>query len=292
MEGGVNMRNESEVLNQLINYAQSNDRVRAVLLNGSRVNSNVKQDIFCDYDIIFVVTEPSYFLQKRDWIQNFGELIILQQNTLHDHNEEGYIFLMLFTDGIRIDLSFRDAMSINNYIDDSLTKVLLDKDNFIKELDSPNDSSYFTRKPVQSEYEDVVNDIWWCSTNVAKGLRREELPYAKYMFDVVVRDGMVKMLAWYVGSNHDWCINTGKAGRWLEDFLPAEVWEEFASTYAGADYSEIWDALIRAGRLTRKVGIELADKLGYEYPLEEDRNVMEYLNKVRFLPKDAAEVIS
>jgi aminoglycoside 6-adenylyltransferase len=200
--------------------------------------------------------------------------------------------LMLFTDGIRIDLSFRDATSINNYIDDSLTKVLLDKDNLIKELDSPNDSSYFTRKPDQSEFDGVMNNIWWCSTNVAKGLWREELPYAKYMFDVVVRDCMVKMLAWYVGINHDWCINTGKVGRWLEDYLPAEIWEEFASTYAGADYAEIWDALIRAGSLTRKVGIELAEKLGYEYPLEEDRNVMEYLNKVRSLPKDAAEVIS
>jgi aminoglycoside 6-adenylyltransferase len=286
------LRNETEVLNQLINYAQSNIRVRAVLLNGSRVNPNVKHDIFCDYDVIFAVTEPIYFLQERDWIQKFGDLIILQQNTINDHNEEGYIFLMLFTDGIRIDLSYRDATSINNYIDDSLTKVLLDKDNLIKELDSPNDSSYFTRKPDQSEFDGVMNNIWWCSTNVAKGLWREELPYAKYMFDVVVRDCMVKMLAWYVGINHDWCINTGKVGRWLKDYLPAEIWEEFASTYAGADYSEIWDALIRAGRLTRKVGIELADKLGYEYPLEEDRNVMEYLNKVRSLPKDAAEVIS
>jgi aminoglycoside 6-adenylyltransferase len=286
------LRNETEVLNQLINYAKSNNRVRAVLLNGSRVNPNVKHDIFCDYDVIFAVTEPIYFLQERDWIQKFGDLIILQQNTINDHNEEGYIFLMLFTDGIRIDLSFRDATSINNYIDDSLTKVLLDKDNLIKELDSPNDSSYFTRKPDQSEFDGVMNNIWWCSTNVAKGLWREELPYAKYMFDVVVRDCMVKMLAWYVGINHDWCINTGKVGRWLKDYLPAEIWEEFASTYAGADYSEIWDALIRAGRLTRKVGIELADKLGYEYPLEEDRNVMEYLNKIRFLPKDATEVIS
>jgi aminoglycoside 6-adenylyltransferase len=65
------LRNETEVLNQLINYAQSNIRVRAVLLNGSRVNPNVKHDIFCDYDVIFAVTEPIYFLQERDWIQKF-----------------------------------------------------------------------------------------------------------------------------------------------------------------------------------------------------------------------------
>ena len=35
------MRNEKEVLNQLLTFAGNNDMVRAVLLNGSRVNPNV-----------------------------------------------------------------------------------------------------------------------------------------------------------------------------------------------------------------------------------------------------------
>jgi aminoglycoside 6-adenylyltransferase len=46
------VRKENQVLHELLQLAQD-ERVRAVLLNGSRVNPNVKGDIFCDYDVIF-----------------------------------------------------------------------------------------------------------------------------------------------------------------------------------------------------------------------------------------------
>ncbi len=40
-------------------------------------------------------------------IGSFGELIMMQQNDIKTDCEDEYIFLMLFTDGVRIDLSFR-----------------------------------------------------------------------------------------------------------------------------------------------------------------------------------------
>ena len=71
------MRSETEVLNQVLNFAQNNERVRAVLINGSRVNPNVTKDIFCDYDIAFYVTDPDHFLMDQSWIKHFGDLIEL-----------------------------------------------------------------------------------------------------------------------------------------------------------------------------------------------------------------------
>jgi aminoglycoside 6-adenylyltransferase len=62
------MRSEEEVLSLLLGYAESDPRVKVVLLNGSRVNPNVPKDILCDYDVIFGVTEPSSFVQNQDWI--------------------------------------------------------------------------------------------------------------------------------------------------------------------------------------------------------------------------------
>lgn len=84
------MRDEQEVIHQLISFAENNEMVRAVLLNGSRVNPNVENDIFSDYDVIFVVTDPKYFLNNREWIKNFGNLIIMQQNVLRSGDEEWY----------------------------------------------------------------------------------------------------------------------------------------------------------------------------------------------------------
>lgn len=54
------MRTENEVLTQLLDFANNEDKVRAVILNGSRVNPNLEKDIFCDYDVVFSVTDPDY----------------------------------------------------------------------------------------------------------------------------------------------------------------------------------------------------------------------------------------
>lgn len=281
------MRQEKEVLNQLLNFAENNEMIRAVLLNGSRVNPKVSNDIFSDYDIIFAVNDPKYFLDNQEWIKYFGELIIMQQNNLSSDKDEWYIFLMLFRDGVRIDLSFREVNHINNYLDDSLTLKLMDKDNLIKELAHPSDKSYYTTRPSKYVFEKTLNEFWWISPNVAKGLWREELPYAKYMFDVLIRDCLVDLLSWYISMNNGWSINTGKAGRWFEQLVPADVWELYKKTYTGSEYVEIWESLFEAGELVRTVGIPLADHLGYDYPIVDDERVTEYLKKVRLLSENA-----
>jgi aminoglycoside 6-adenylyltransferase len=110
----------------------------------------------------------------------------------------------------------------------------------------------------------------------------------KFMYDAIIREQLLKILAWYAAAQHDWAINTGKFGRWLKQYLPLEIWDPYVKTYAGVDYQESWDALLEACHLTRTVGQELAQDLGYTYPLEDDRRTVEYLRTVRALPKEAA----
>ncbi|MFC0215025.1 aminoglycoside 6-adenylyltransferase [Paenibacillus chartarius] len=274
------MRNEREVLSLLLDFAREDDSVRAVLLNGSRVNPNLTHDRFTDYDVIFAVTDPSRFLLDQSWIRRFGELIMMQQNIIDELTRPWPIFLMLFEDGVRIDLSYRYADAIDSYLDDSLTKVLLDKDGAIPVLPEPSDSSYVTRRPSRSEYDKTINEIWWCLTNAAKGLCRQELPYAKFMLDTVVRDALVRLLSWHIGSRADWQVNVGKAGRWLRQYLPEELWQVYVATYADADTKHNWAAIMEVGKLTRAAGKELGKRLGYEYPLTDDMKVTAYLRQL------------
>jgi aminoglycoside 6-adenylyltransferase len=281
------MRTAQQVIDQLLAFAQNNDLIRAVVMNGSRVNPNAPKDLFCDYDVVYYVTDPSHFLEDQGWIRHFGDLIILQQNDFVDHDAEGYIFLMLFTDAVRIDLSFAALSSLAHLQEDTLTVVLLDKDGRIAPLPPASDAGYHTPRPSQKEFAEAVNEVFWCSTNVAKGIWRDELPYVKFMYGAIIRGELLKILAWYVASQHDWAINTGKFGRWLKKYLPPETWDLYVKTYAGARYQETWDALFEACRLTRRIGQELAQGLGYAYPLEDDQRTIEYLRKVRALPKEA-----
>jgi aminoglycoside 6-adenylyltransferase len=281
------VRTEERVLEQILTFARDHEEVRAVVMNGSRVNPNAPKDIFCDYDVVYYVINPRQFLEDQAWIDYFGDVVMLQQNDDVTHGIEGFIFLMLFVDGVRIDLSFAALSELAYLAEDTLTVVLLDKDGCIAPLPLPSDSGYYTSKPTRKEFDEAVNEIFWCSNNIAKGIWRDELPYAKAMYDTVVRDPILKMMAWYAAMQHGWKLNSGKFGRRLKYHLPSDIWEAYLKTYAGAGYAEAWEALFEALALVRKIGIELAEHLGYGYPLDDDRRTIEYLQRVRALPKDA-----
>lgn len=281
------MRSEDQVLKQILDFAENDENIRAVIMNGSRVNPNIEKDIFCDYDIVYVVRDPKKFSEDWQWIQYFGDLVILQFNRAEVDPENDFIFLMQFQDGVRIDLTFVSTTSNCDLSEDSLTLVLLDKDNRNSGIPAPNDSSYITKKPTQEEYNLMTNEFWWVSTYIAKALWRNELVSAKYLFEVIVRDCLNKMINWYIAMQHDWQINVGKMGKNFEKLLPPDLWQELLTTYPSAEEDDIWTALFKAGDLMRQVSIPVAQNLGYTYPSQDDERVSRYLKHVQTLPKDA-----
>lgn len=279
------MRTENVVLNQLLIFANSENKVRAVMLNGSRLNCKAPRDIMQDYDIVFFIEnieEPSY-KDDMKWIDIFGELVIMQQN---DFEDGSYIFLMQFKDGVRIDLRFADINKIKAIAcEDTLSKIILDKDKIAPKLPIPNESGHYVQKPTEKEFEKLLNEAWWIQTYVAKGIWRDELPFAKYMYDVVLMDCIRKLLAWYIGEGNNWHINIGKCGKWFKRYLSDEIYKEFTQLYPGVEYEEIWECLFNVGKFIRKIGESLASSLHYSYSIEDDIKVTNYLIGVRELPR-------
>lgn len=72
------MRKEQEMLDLILDVAKKDDRIRAVVMNGSRTNPNVIRDIFQDYDIVYVVNETNSFREDKHWIDQFGERLYMQ----------------------------------------------------------------------------------------------------------------------------------------------------------------------------------------------------------------------
>jgi aminoglycoside 6-adenylyltransferase len=285
------MRNEQEMLELILSMAREDERIRAVIMNGSRVNPDAPRDIFQDYDIVFIVSAVEGFVRDRTWISRFGELIILQTpDEMGSHspeNKASFAFLMLFTDGNRIDLTFYPVDKWNDSQAESLSLVLLDKDSRIGPLKPPSNRDYITVPPNAKQFAHCCNEFWWVSTYIAKGLWRGELSYAKYMFEHPVRDMLMLMLQWHIGVKSGFAVDPGKQGRYYEKYLEPELWEAFKTTYSAADYEDIWQALFLMGQLFRETAIGVANHLGYEYPFEEDKRVTGYLSHVKTLPKDS-----
>lgn len=76
-------RSEQEIYDLIRSIAEQHKRIRTVLLNGSRANTKIDKDGFQDFDIVFFVKDLAYFRNNPNWIDVFGERIILQKpNTM------------------------------------------------------------------------------------------------------------------------------------------------------------------------------------------------------------------
>jgi len=288
------MRSAEEMLGLIVSTAASDDRVRAVIMNGSRINPNARQDIFQDFDIVYLVTDVDSFKRDQQWINRFGELMILQMPDAMGEpsliNDGRFAYLMQFTDGNRIDLTLFPIDSLTEYKKDSLSILLLDKDNVVGPLPAPSESDYLAAPPNAKAFFDCCNEFWWVCPYVAKGLWREEIVYAKYMLDHVVREQLRKMLTWYVGVQTEFLGNPGNYGKHLQRYLEPGLWEMLEKTYADADYDHTWEALFTMCELFRVVARQVATHFSFEYPNKDDDKVSAHLRHVRSLPRDATEV--
>lgn len=285
------MRSEGEMMNLILAVARQDERIRAVALNGSRANPRVPKDWLQDYDIVYVVTDVDSFAQNREWIDVFGERMILQipieMRLVTPGQDQRQNYLMQFMDGNRIDLTLVPLAEREDYCrEDSLTVVLLDKDGCLPELPESSDSDYWAKPPTGKLFADCCNEFWWLNPYVAKGLWRQEILYAKRCLDLV-REMLAQMLEWRVGMEHDFAISIGKCGKYLQRYLPGADWQELLATFSAGSYAATWESLFAANRLFRRTAQAVAQRFGYDYPAEDDRRVSEYVQRICELPADA-----
>ncbi len=287
------MRSEAEMFELILSTAQADERVRAVIMNGSRANPNAPRDIFQDYDIVYLVGELESFKAEPAWIGRFGEMLILQlPDDMGDPPPAGlpsYGYLMQFADGARIDLTLFPINRLAEMGEDSQTIALLDKDGLLPGYPPASDRDYLPKPPTAKQYFDCCNEFWWVSPYVAKGLWREEITYAKSLQEIV-REPLMKMLAWYVGVKFQFTRSPGKEGKYLHGCLEPALWALLLETYCGAGVAETWQALECMGELFRRTAIPVGEHFGYAYLYGEDERVSGYLQRVKALPRDAQEI--
>lgn len=287
-------RDAHAILDLVLTCANADENVRAVVMNGSRVNPNAPKDPFQDFDVVYLVRDVETFTRRPNVVEFFGEIMILQTpEDMGDppaDNAGHYTYLMQFRDGTRIDLSIEPLQALRRIISDSLSRVLLDKDQRIPALPPPNDRDYLPRPPTAKAFADCCNEFWWVNPYVAKGLWRKELTYAHGMFDTVIRPQFMKMVTWYFGIRTDFQKSPGKCGKYLKQGLEPAIWTRLERTYADAHPEHLWNALFCMDDLFRDLARIVAQTFGFAYPERDDDNVTQYVHHIRHLPQDAQTI--
>jgi len=291
----TSLRNDKEVLKEIKIWGLTSPNVRTVILTSSRANPNGHVDLFSDYDIEVVVRNREQFLNNEEWLSAFGEILALIQ----EDNDDFSMRLILYKDYVRIDFKIYELTYFQKHRGqieflgnwDNGYNILVDKDGISSSFASPGYTAFIIKQPTTDEFLSVVNDFWWDITYVAKSLWRDEIYYAKFMLDNIIRFSYLqKMIEWNIGLQHNWQITTNKHGRFFKQYLDTETWAKLKTTFAGSEIEENWNALFATMQLFRQLAMTIATELNYCYPQKTDIEITEYLKKIKALDKNALDI--
>ena len=264
------MRTETEMLSLLIKIAK-NLKVKAVAMSGSRTNSQAPQDEFQDYDVVYVVENLDELISDLYWIDQFGKRIIEQEVSLGNR----CLYLMLFEDGNRIDLTLCPKEHIQEWVDSEAGYTVLEDKMGVFETFSPSPDRFWIHTASEAEFKNSCNEFWWVSAYVVKGICRNQLIYATDHLYGICQQEFLKILAWQVASARG-RVDIGKNYKYLFNYLPAEKEKELSNLLDFSSIEKITQSLLTTMELFHQESQFLANKMGFDYDMEVAEKMIEY----------------
>ena len=270
------MRTSEEIMECILDTAKADPSILAVGLQGSR-SRQIDVDRYSDFDVVFVVRSLQPYLQDKEWIRRFGEILILQTpDDGFDHPSEPrvrhkFTWLMQFTDLSRIDLTLIECA--DPAFSSLKMKVILDKEGIYTGQEIQGEAFPF-RFPREKEYRETVNEFWWITFYVAKGICRDETPYARSCFDILL-EMTGRMLEWKIGIETDGRANLGKFMRHLRDHLPIEDFTSYEACFPTLSRADITAKLINIMTFFAWTSLAVGDAAGFGTTSEKTGQIQE-----------------
>ena len=263
-------RSEAQML-RLISQTAQTLQVDAVAMSGSRTDTKAPKDEFQDYDVVYVVDDLDNLTSDLSWLDSFGKRIIEQHNVLGNRR----LYLMLFEDGNRIDLTLCPKEYIKEWVDSEADYTVLkdEKGLFVPYTTSPE--RYWTSPASQTDFEKTCNEFWWVSAYVVKGICRKQAIYATDHLYGICQQELLKILAWQVASDRG-TVDIGKNYKYLFQYLPTEKEKEFSALLDFSSVEKLTQSLFATMQLFNREAQILAQKMGFVYYKEVAEQMIEY----------------
>ncbi|MGL4696395.1 aminoglycoside 6-adenylyltransferase [Enterococcus larvae] len=250
-------RMQDETMEQLTAFFEENSDLKVFGMNGSRTNKNIPLDRFKDYDVVFFTDEVLKYKNDSTFLSDFGEILLFTEPEIDASDplfpeNEGYIYLVQYTDGTRIDIQFRMVDKLDAYLkEDSLTQIIGDKEGRVTSMSTPSDSDYWLKQPTQSAYEQSIKEFWWEFNNTLKATLRGELLLAQFYLNLT-REELILLMTWTIAQKYGYAKNYGKKYTKLLDHLSDSEQAILLSTFDTGSVESIYKALKRMKQLEER----------------------------------------
>ena len=263
-------RSQEQML-RLISQTAKSIQVEAVAMSGSRTNPKAPKDEFQDYDVVYVVDDLDNLTSDLSWLDQFGTRIIEQHNVLGNRR----LYLMLFEDGNRIDLTLCPTEYIQEWVDSEAGFTILEDKKGLFEPYFPSPQRYWTSPASQTDFEKACNEFWWVSAYVVKGIYRNHLVYATDHLYGICQQELLKLLAWQVAADKG-TVDVGKNYKYLFQYLPVEKEKEFTALLDFSNQKKITKSLLATMDFFQKEAQAFSRKTGFPYENEIAEKMIEY----------------
>lgn len=264
------MRAETEILDLILQTAKT-IQVEAIAMSGSRADTKTPKDEFQDYDVVYVVDDLDNLTSDLSWLDLFGKRIIDQEVAL-DHRR---LYLMLFEDGNRIDLTLCPKEHIQEWVDSEAGFTVLEDPEHLFGPYSQNLERFWMSPASETDFKNSCNEFWWVSAYVVKGICRQQVIYATDHLYGICQQELLKVLAWQVASDKG-TVDIGKNYKYLFNYLPAEKEKKFSNLLDFASLDKIIQSLFATMQLFHQEAQSLAQKMGFDYDKEVAEKMIEY----------------
>ena len=264
------MRTDTEMINLILQIADTLE-VEAIALSGSRTNPQATKDEFQDYDVVYIVENLEDLISDLSWLDQFGIRLIEQHNVLGHCR----LYLMLFEEGNRIDLTLCPKEHIQEWVDSEAGFTVLVDEKGLFESYSPSPQRFWTSPASETDFEKSCNEFWWVSAYVVKGICRKQVIYSTDHLYGICQQELLKVLAWQVTSDRG-TVDIGKNYKYLFKYLPIEKEKEFSNLLDFSSLDKITQSLFATMQLFHQEAQYLAQKMGFKYEKEAAEKMMRY----------------
>ena len=256
------MRTETEMLDLILQTAKTL-QVDAVAMSGSRTNPKAPKDEFQDYDVVYVVDDLDNLTSDLAWLDQFGTRIIEQHNFLGNRR----LYLMLFEDGNRIDLTLCPKDHIQEWVDSEADYTVLKDEKGLFESYTTSPQRYWTNPVSPIDFEKACNEFWWVSAYVVKGICRKQVIYTTdHLYGICQQELL----------SDKGTVDVGKNYKYLFNCLPTEKEKGFSDLLDFSSIEKLTQSLYATMKLFHREAQSLANKMGFNYDKEVAEKMIEY----------------
>lgn len=281
-----------DIITRVSRLAQERDDIRAAIMVGSRARQDTPADDWSDLDVSIVTTTPNFYINEESWLREIGDYwVTFIENTATGEEKERRV---IFEDGLDVDFAILPVETVCQIMANSGKcipedikyslgrgfRILIDKDSLFDNLSEADLKTAVPVPPSKQEFLNHVNDFIYHYVWTLKKLRRQELWTAKGCSDNYLKWRLLTLSEWHARIINGNAYDTWHCGRFFEKWADPRVVDGMKHSFAHFDAVDILRALNETYKIFRMLAIEVAEKLNYSFPFENEEKVIKWTDNI------------